>query len=110
MIFTGRVRFKDILDTLEVESITGCDDPPNDWIEFFDCVEIDDYDLPECDACGGDGFPEPEDHAVNDWLIRDFISAIQAGDIRTAQCLVGRVFELTDDAREVELTLCQRAA
>lgn len=110
MIVDARIRFKDVLAMLGVESIAGCEDAPEDWIDFLDCVDVDESDLPECDLCDGEGVPEPEDHAVNDWLIPDFIAAIQAGDIRTAQCLVGRVFELTDDAREVAQTLCRRAA
>lgn len=109
MIVDAQIRFKDILAALDVKGIPGCDDAPNDLIEFTDCVDIDECTLPDCDMCGGEGRGDPEEHAVNDWLIPDFIAAIQAGDIRTAQCLVGRVFELTDDAREVELTL-RRAA
>lgn len=110
MIVTAQIKFKHVLKSLGVEAIPGCDDGPDDWIEFSDCVDVDDYDLPDCDLCGGEGLPEPDDHAVNDWLIKDFIWAIQSGDIRTAQCLVGRVFELAHDVGVVEQSLPRLAA
>lgn len=105
MIVDGQIKFKDVLTALDVKSIPGCDDDPEDWVRFADCVEIDECELPECDICGGKWPDEPEDHAVNDWLIKDFITAIRTGDITTAQCLVGRVFELPDDVGLVSKTL-----
>lgn len=107
MIVSARIRFENVLKYLDVTSIPGCDDAPEDWIDFLDCVDVEDDDIPECDLCGGEGRDEVEE-AVNDWLIADFIEAIQAGDIKTAQCLVGRVFELRDDVGTVDRALCAR--
>lgn len=109
MKISARIKFKDVLRMLNVTTIPGCDDDPNDWIDFIECVDITDTDLPECDLCGGEGCPEPEP-AVNSALIADFIRAIRDGHIRTAQQLVGRVFEHEEDVADVERALCRCAA
>lgn len=109
MIVSARIRFKDVLRMLDVESIPGCDDDPIDWIDFIECVEVDDDDIPECDLCGGEGIPEPEE-AVNEALIADFVKAIKAGNLSTAQCLVGRVFNMPDDVAVVDRALRRCAA
>jgi hypothetical protein len=110
MIVSARIRFGDVLKYLDVKSIPGCDDDATDWIDFLDCVDVDDDDIPpeSCDICGGME-PEPEP-GVDGWLIGDFIKAIKAGDIVTAQALVGRVFETTDDVAVSEKALCRCAA
>lgn len=110
MIVDGRIRFKHVLQYLDVDKIPGCDDAPEDWIEFFDCVDVDEYDFPEdaCKVCGGVE-PEPE-QSVDPWLIRDFVAAIKAGNIHRAQQLVGRVFDVTEDIATVENALCKCAA
>jgi hypothetical protein len=104
MILTGRIRFKDVLGMLAVDKIPGCDDEPNDWIDFIECVDIDNDDIPECELCDGEGIPEqgPE---VDPNLIRDFVRAIKAGDMGTAQCLVGRVFAIPEDIQIVDQAL-----
>jgi hypothetical protein len=110
MIVSASIRFKDVLRMLAVESIPGCEDAPDDKIDFIECVEVDETDIPQevCDLCDGEGVPDPEE--VDPFLVADFIRAIKTGDIPTAQCLVGRVFPQADDVRTIDLALCRCAA
>lgn len=112
LIVTGRIKFKDILNYLDVLDIPGCDDAPDDWIDFLDCVDITESDIPAewCDICGGVEPGDVVEAAVNPWLIKDFVAAIRRGDLHTAQQLVGRVFDLEEDSALVDRALCRCAA
>lgn len=106
----ARVSFGDLLKMLGVSEIPGCDDASIDWIELLDCVDVDERDLPktECDICGGEEPDEPM--TVDPWLINEFVDSIRRGDIRTARCLVERVFPGHESATLADKALCRIAA
>lgn len=105
MIVEASVRYGDILKALDVRSIPGVDLEANDYVDALTA----DIDEPECELCHGEGPEEPED-TVDPNLIGDFLTAIRAGDMGTAQCLVGRVFINHDDVKLVERAVCGCAA
>ena len=104
MKITAMVSYANILAALDIESIDGLCCEPLDTFEI-DNAEIDEDDLPECEICHG-----VEMEAVNSRLINDFVAAIKAGDTRTAQQLVSRVFPAPEDALVVDRALCRCAA
>jgi len=104
MIVRATATYSEVLMALGLKEIPGCEWELGDDIQLNE-VEIDETSLDlECDLCGGEGIPEAEPE-VDPNLIRDFVRAIKDGNLKLAQCLVGRVFDVPEDAATVDQAL-----
>lgn len=109
MIVDGKIRFSDVLEALGVSEVPDCVYVARDLVGFDCCVEVDEDEVrTECQECLERSMEEP--HGVNAALVKDFVAAIHAGDMVTARCLVGRVFEIEGDVAEVDAALARRVA